>query len=147
MHLSASELGITEQQRDALIKTIDVLKAEQVVFTMGTSCYNPIVVSDGAAPACGTRACIGGTMGLIMANGGTFPERVTNEMVKSAAGFVDANDPWGLNHGLYDRNRSILTPLFYDNLEEGTTPADGIAAIERFLAGNKSDPWLVREGE
>ncbi len=146
LYLSAQELGISEQERDALIKTIEVLEAEQIVFNMAVTCD----ISDDApaeaynAPShpCGTRACIGGTMSLIMQNGGTLPRSITPKMRDRASDFVGRHTcyPSSLN-GLMsvDMDRTRFTRLFYD-YEGNETPAQGVTAIKLFLRGNKF-PW------
>lgn len=146
-----TELGITAEEHAALVATIDVLRAEQVIFDMGRTCsvrtgnyeddeerldaemsFEPGDNTSYPQSPCGTACCIGGTMSLLMQNGMKLPARITPEMGDAAKRFV------------WEQNVSgrPLNALFWDVTDSGILPAEGIAAIEQFLAGNTIDPWL-----
>lgn len=135
-YLTADELGITPEQRQALIRTIDVLRLEQITFDMGNTCT---VQSSGEFRklskepkySCDTSCCIGGSMSLLMQNAMTMPKLVTPAMGDVAHKFTMKFDDSGVFHN-----------LFFDNTSE-SDPSRGIAAIERFLRGNTEDPWLI----
>ncbi len=144
---TAEELGITEQEREALVASIDVLRQEQLVFDMGAACLK---VNSGEirvyATPCGTRACIGGTMSLLMQNGMALPSRVTKKMADEANVYVMRQS----GH-YYDEVNEFVPPgvlynLFFGTTETGVTPAEGIQAIESFLAGRREDPWEHLDG-
>lgn len=135
-YLTADELGITPEQRQALIRTIDVLRLEQIVFDMGNICT---VKSSGYGRkishepkySCDTNCCIGGSMSLLMQNAMSMPKTVTPAMGDVAHSFTMGFKDSGVFHH-----------LFFDDTTEND-PSKGIAAIERFLRGNTEDPWLV----
>lgn len=143
-YLPAKQLGITEEERTAMIATIDVLRLEQVHFDMST-----IATSNGGSqPPCGTHACIGGTMSLLMQNGMKLPAKVTHEMREQARTYVQGHEPYigeGSNF-MVDMDRTKLTRLFYDVVDSDVPPAEGIKAIEQFLTGNAASPWCDYEG-
>lgn len=143
LYLTAQELGITEQEREALIKTIGVLEEEQIIFDMSTPCNrlkSREHIRYGAVSACGTHACIGGTMSLLIQNNMTIPEKITPGMQGLAIDYVDKHSAYDAEGVFVSEERTPLTRLFFDETEEDVRPEEGIAAIKRFLHGNKR-PW------
>lgn len=132
---TSQELGITEQERDALIKVKEFLKKlsppknyasrvnheDDELETPGEARFN--MNREVARYDCGTGCCIGGWMSLYMQG---VPLRrnvvLTQEQVNAARRYV-INRPDELND------------LFYPNRidYDAITPADAIAQIEQFL--------------
>lgn len=141
---TAAELRITDLEYQALLKTMEVLAAEQQAlnFDMSICCcvrqrdgtYRS-VVPDGV-PTCGTNACIGGTMGLLLQCGMELPEVVTRDLVKGVEKFMVERGSF-----LIPDDNPPFSSLFYDNLSPMTTPQEGIGAIQEFLRGNTKDCW------
>ncbi len=140
-YLSAKALGISELERAALIRTMEVLAREQIVFDMSTPCSTrgerqpeePDVTSLRATPACDTHLCIGGTMSILMQHEMQVPAEITPEAGDEAFRYVLDDIP----------HTHRLRELFYGRLSSAIEPTDGIAAIKQFLSGNTSDPWLM----
>jgi hypothetical protein len=135
-YLTAEQLEITPEEWQALIRTIDVLRAEQISFDMGNTCTTQSSgefrkLSKEPTYRCDTNCCIGGSMSLLMQNAMQIPEMVTPAMGDVAHRFTMAYDDDGVFHS-----------LFFDNTSSDD-PREGIAAIERFLRGNTEDPWLT----
>lgn len=137
---TAEQLGITDQEYDALIKVkeflatienprdvqseypiqnFDKLPPQQAKFNM----RNPVEKYD-----CGTACCIGGWMSLYMQGVQLVqPVTITGLNATMASRFV------------YDRKSDPLQPLFFplkddsDEYWDGLTPMDAIVQIELFL--------------
>lgn len=105
--------------------------------------------------ACGTSCCIGGSMemylaGLIKLKVGDEPTKqqvdmsnediIENELEKAGLHNPDGRTFVGIRYG-------SLHKLFFDyqSSYEGRKRENAVRAIDRFLAGNIEDPWLVND--
>lgn len=112
-YLSAEQLGIREDEREALIAVRNDLASGRIrksAFDMSTT----------GEMSCGTVACIGGHMGMRL---GIFGRQLTD--------FVGNHLP--LKHLFYP----------YNNVHSGQTRAQAVRAIDAWLTGAGDRCWHI----
>lgn len=126
--LTAEQLGITDAEYTALLTTRDLLAAEQPVinfdmgycFTHTEACHACQVTEP--LNLCGTTACIGGWMSLLMQNSGSLPDEITPQQALGMNEYVESYLYTGPLHNLFWGYPTI-----------GVDPWQGVEAINNFL--------------
>lgn len=161
--LTAEELRITPEIYDALIwvrDAIDPIRTDVALPAWLAFDMNgwSSLEEDEPLTRCGTACCIGGSMdmylaGLINLELGhevTHAERVLSESDPihqrlAQANLLDETTPEHMRYHTKYRFGSLYSLFFeYKTLRDARGPVQAVDAIDRFLAGNIEDPWLVK---
>lgn len=146
---TAEDLGIHPKELEALIWVRDALDPSipdhnlpgWMTFDMDSWAS---VDTDAALSKCGTSCCIGGSMEIYLS--GMFSKKIGDSFSQDEYQGLDEAIT-ATTQGSLVKFSDSLNDLFFTYSSRRNTREEGVAAIDRFLAGNTNDPWLVKTSD